>query len=47
MTATDGSRHIEIRESYDSQDPDIGKQAAETLVRNGGEQVLDNLKSHD
>ena len=47
VTATDGSRHIEIRESYDRQDPDIGKQAAETLVRNGGEQVLDKLKSHD
>ena len=47
VTAPDGSRHIEIRESYDRQDPDIGKQAAETLVRNGGEQVLDKLKSHD
>jgi hydroxymethylbilane synthase len=47
VTATDGSRHIEIRESYDRQDPDIGKQAAEILVRNGGEQVLDKLKSHE
>lgn len=47
VTATDGSRHIEIRESYDRQDPDIGKQAAETLVRNGGKQVLDKLKSND
>jgi hypothetical protein len=47
VTATDGSRHIEIRESSDRQEPDIGKQAAETLVRNGGEQVLDKLKSHD
>ena len=47
VTAPDGSRHIEIRESYDRQDPDIGKQAAEILVRNGGEQVLDKLKSHD
>ena len=47
VTATDGSRHIEVRESYDRQDPDIGKQAAETLVRDGGEQVLDKLKSHD
>jgi hydroxymethylbilane synthase len=47
VTATDGSRHIEVRESYDRQDPDIGKQAAEILVRNGGEQVLDKLKRHD
>ena len=47
VTAIDGSRHIEIRESYDRQDPDIGKQAAEILVRNGGEQVLEKLKSHE
>ena len=47
VTAPDGSRHIEVRESYDRQDPDIGKQAAETLVRNGGEQVLDKLNSHE
>ena len=47
VTAPDGSRHIEVRESYDRQDPDIGKQAAETLVHNGGEQVLDKLNSHE
>jgi hydroxymethylbilane synthase len=47
VTATDGSQHIEVRESYDRQDPDIGKQAAEILVRKGGEQLLDKLKSHD
>ena len=33
VTTTDGSQHIEVRESYDRQDPDIGKQAAEILVR--------------
>ena len=47
VTAPDGSRHIEVRESYDRQDPDIGKQAAEILARKGGEQVLDKLKPHD
>ena len=47
VTATDGSRHIEIREYYDRQDPDIGKQAAEILIRNGGEQVLSKLKNND
>ena len=47
VTTTDGSQHIEVRESYDRQDPDIGKQAAEILVRKGGEQLLDKLKSHD
>lgn len=43
VTAPDGSQHIEVRESYDRQDPDIGKQAAEILVRKGGEQLLKNL----
>ena len=47
VTATDGSQHIEVRESYDRQDPDIGKQAAEILLRKGGEQVLNKLKSHE
>ena len=47
VTAPDGTRHIEVRESYDRQNPDIGEQAAEILVRKGGEEVLDNLKSHD
>jgi hydroxymethylbilane synthase len=43
VTAPDGSRHIGVRESFDRQDPDIGKQAAEVLVRKGGEQVLKKL----
>jgi hydroxymethylbilane synthase len=47
VTAPDGSQHVEVRESYDRQDRDIGKQAAEILVRNGGEQVLDKIKSYD
>ena len=47
VTTTDGSQHIEVRESYDRQDPDIGKQAAEILVLKGGEQVLDKQKSHE
>ena len=47
VTATDGSQHIEVRESYDRQDPDIGKQTAEILLRKGGEQVLNKLKSHE
>jgi len=47
VTAADGSRHIEVRESYDRQDPDIGKQAAKTMFRKGGGQVLDKLKNND
>jgi hydroxymethylbilane synthase len=47
ITATDGSQHIEVRESYDRHDHDIGKQAAEILLRKGGEQVLNKLKSHE
>ena len=47
VTTTDGSQHVEVRESYDRQDPDIGKKAAEILVRKAGEQLLDKLKSHD
>ena len=47
VTAPDGSQHVEVRESYDRQDRDIGKKAAEILVRNGGKQLLDKLKNHD
>ena len=47
VTAPDGSQHVEVRESYDQQDRDIGKKAAEILVRKGGKQLLDKLKNHD
>ena len=47
MTETDGSQHIEIRESFDLQTSDIGKRAAEILRKAGGEQVLRKLKSHE
>ncbi|GIR82003.1 MAG: hypothetical protein CM15mP83_7290 [Flavobacteriaceae bacterium] len=36
VTETDGSQHIEIRESFDLQTSDIGKRAAEILRKAGG-----------
>jgi hydroxymethylbilane synthase len=47
VTETDGSQHIEIRESFNLQTSDIGKRAAEILRKAGGEQVLRKLKSHE
>ena len=47
VTETDGSQHIEIRESFDLQTSDIGKRAAEILRKAGGEQVLRKLKSYE
>ena len=47
VTETDGSQHIEIRESFEIQTSDIGKRAAEILLKAGGEQVLRKLKSHE
>ena len=47
VTETDGSQHIEIRESFDLKMSDIGKRAAEILRKAGGEQILSKLKSHE
>jgi hydroxymethylbilane synthase len=46
VTATDGSSHIEVRESYLANTPDIGDHAARILRSKGGEQVLEKINSH-